>query len=183
MSNLATFLSTIKKKAGVSLLGVTLIAAPSGVALAHGYHDHRGDSRHSGFHRSNDDNDRRSAFQKTCDERQTRADQAVADYKAKAQERFNGLSAYLADLQAFVNNNNLSIDDYDEFNDAAMKAQAKAQKALDNISSPDINCDRNPRHDRQQIYRAEHQLKKAIKKFESSVKDLSVTIADGIKIS
>lgn len=183
MSNLATFLSTIKKKAAISLLGATLIAAPSGVALAHGYHDHRGDSRHSGFHRSNDDNDRRSAFQKTCDERQTRADQAVADYKAKAQERFNGLSAYLANLQAFVDSNNLSINDYDELNDAAMKAQAKAQQALDNISSPDINCNRSPRHDRQQVQQAEHQLKKTIKKFESKVKDLGLAIADSIKIS
>lgn len=181
MIKLTTFLQNFKKKIAAGAVGAVLVASP-GVALAHGGHHSSNDSYRNWSDNNwyNHDNDN---WDQTCEERQATADQKIANYKAKAQERYNGLSAYLFNQQAFVADNNLTIENYDKYNEKAINKQIKAQEALDNISAPTIDCDQWEGKDKWQIRHAKQELREAIEKFENSVQKLSYVIADNVVVS
>jgi hypothetical protein len=187
MIKLTTLLKNFKNKIAAGAVGAVLVASP-GVALAHGgSHHQRSSDSHRNWsdnnwkrhHHNHDDNN----WDKTCEERQARADQRVANYKAKAQERYNGLSTYLFNQQTFVTDNNLTIENYDKYNEKAMNKQTKAQEALDNTSAPTIDCGQWQGKDKWQIRHAKNELKEAIEKFENSVQKLSYVIADNVVVS
>lgn len=185
MTSPTAFLKKIKRKVAVAATGATLIAMPGGIALAHGNYQHRDNQRHDGYHRShnNDNDNRRSDRRANCDERQARADQAVANFKSRTQQHFDGLNIYLTNQQTFVADNNVNVDNYDRLNAKVTYKQAKTAQALENIESPTIDCDRSARHDRYQVFKAEHELRQAIKKYEAAVNHLSIAIADDVKSS
>lgn len=185
MSNLTTFLKTIKKKAALGAVGATLVLTPGGIALAHGNnhqdesHRSQSQSRHAHF-----DNDKhKSAKQKSCEERQAKVDQKITEFKDRAQKRYNGISAYLGDQQGLVKTNNLDIDKYDKLNDKAVKIQARASEALQDLQSPTINCNRSAKNDWKKVFSAEQEVRDSINKFESTVQKLSNTILDQISLS
>lgn len=187
MLKLTTLIKNFKKKIAIGTAGAILVASP-GAALAHGNHSDGGNrdsqrnnwSDNNNWNRHNHDDDN---WQRTCEERQERADQKIADYKAKAQERYDGLSAYLLNQQTFVSDNNLVIEKYDRYNEKAMNKQLKAQEALDNTNAPTIDCDQWTGKDKWQIRHAKHELREAIEKFENSVQKLSYIIADSVVVS
>ncbi len=185
MLKLTKLFKNFKRKLAVGAVGTVLLASP-GVALAHGSHGDRdnGSSRHNwsdnnwwNKHNNHDE------WDQTCEERQEAANQAVENYKAKAQERYNGLSAYLFNQQTFVSDNNLTVEKYDRYNEKAMKAQTRAQEVLDETQAPTINCNRGERHDKRQIREAKEDLKEAIERFENSVQRVSFVIGESVAIS
>lgn len=192
-------LNLIKSKAGMAAIAGALILAPSGVALAHGNdggnnnnrasHSQSGDRNHRGNddkrknddrHKKDKDNNNQSA---TCEERQANANQKVADYTTRAQQRYNGLSLYLSNQQAFVESNNLAIENYAELSQDANDAKTKTADAFGAVQAPAIDCSQPEKKDGEVIGNSIHELRKALKRFESSTQKLSETIADKIVVS
>lgn len=189
MIKLTKFLKNFKGKIAAGAVGAVLVTSP-GVALAHGSHDNhnRGDNGWSQRDNWSDNNrwnkhDNHDEWDQTCEERQAAADQKIANYKTKAQEHFTGLGAYLFNQQTFVADNNLTIENYDKYNNKAVNAQVNAQAELDGIAAPTIDCDQWMGKDKKQIRHAKHDLKKAMERFENSVQRLSFTISESVVIS
>lgn len=186
MLKLTRLIKNFKGKIAAGTVGAILVASP-GVALAHGNHNDRdnGWSQRNSWSDNNrwDRHNHNDEWDQTCEERQAIADQKIANYKAKAQERFNGLGAYLFSQQKFVADNSLSIENYDKYNDKAVNAQVRAQAELDDITAPNIDCDRWEGKDKREIRQAKHDLREAMERFENSVQKLSFVISESVVIS
>lgn len=192
MKILKSTLKSVKTKAGIAAMSGALLVAPGGIALAHGSHSDDGRYRnysyssYSKYHRhsSHRHHSSNNDTEKTCDERQAAANQKVFDYKAKAQAKFDGLSAYLSNQEAFVeNNDNINIDKYEELKQKAEDAKTKANDALNNVSAPNIDCDKSERNDKRAVYAEVYKLHKSLERFENKVQKLSVQIANNVSIN
>ena len=200
MYNLTKLSKLIKSKTGALLIAGTLVLTPSGVAFAHGgYNDNRrsedrnkhqnrsaqAEQNRDKKHDKNKDDKRKNHDHEaaTCEQRQAAANQKVADYKNKAQQRFNGLSLFLANQQTFVTTNNISIENYAELNQKAEDAKTSASNALAATQAPTIDCNQSEKKDGETIFKSINELHKSMKNYESSVQRLSTTIADKIAVS
>lgn len=175
MSKIIKFLHRIKTKLAAGTVTAALVVAPGGVALAHN-RDNGNNDRQRNFNQA-DNNDRgrndrnnwngwddkkkrKPEQQLSCDERQAKVTQIVTDYKNKSQERFNGLSLYLASQQSFVSSNNITLPKYDSLNQRATDAQNKTTNTLAATVVPELNCDeQEQKNDAGVIFQAIEELR------------------------
>ncbi len=139
-----------------------LVASP--LALAHGGSD-RGDGGGRGGDRSshsrqasvdkqqkrdsnkqrNDNsywwNKQREQRQKTCAEKQTALNDRAAKDTAKDGKKLNGLNIMLSGVQTYAASGDVTIENYEALNNAAIASQGTASASTAAVVAPQLNCE------------------------------------------
>lgn len=181
------FLARIKLKTlGLAAGGLLVLAAPIGVVQAQGDHYDGGSSRKSYQRHSWDHQKRQFSWwhkyhhddtdKLTCEERQAKVDQKVADYKTAAQAKLDSLSAYLANQQAYVEQNGIEVENYDSMVQKATEAQTNLTEEINTLEAPTVDCDKSQKYDRKLLKRALSDMREAKSAFTHAVVKLSLSI-------